>query len=131
MCPGCGLSIHELCGHLNKDASIQYKTTCFFCYEKYGMALRDTVETHAILATEEEAPPIARTGNTENKSAVEEESKEASLLVGEGCILAVPPSVQCSKHQRVVERAAKEVLKMANKTKVNELMKLVNIKGNT
>jgi hypothetical protein len=31
----------------------------------------------------------------------------------------------------VVERAAKEVLKKANKTKAHELMKLVNIKGNT
>jgi hypothetical protein len=131
MCPGCGLSIHALCGHLKKDASIQYITTCFFCYEKYGKALRDPSETHAISASEVEALPIARTGNTGNKSAVEEESREALLNVGEGCILAVSPSVQYSKHERLVERAAKEVLKMANKTKAHELMKLVNIKGNT
>jgi hypothetical protein len=131
MCPGCGLSIHALCGHLNKDASIQYTTTCFFCYEKYGKALRDPSETHAISASEVEAPPTARTGNIKKKSAVEEESREASLLEGEGCIVAVPPSFPYSKHQRVVERAAKEVLKMANKTKAHELMKLVNIKGNT
>ena len=69
-----------------------------------------------------EAPPTARTGNIENKSAVEKESREALLLVGEGCVLAVPPSVQYSKHQRVEEREAKEILKMANKTKANELM---------
>ena len=56
MCPGCGLSIHALCGHLNKDASIQYKTTCFFCYEKYGMALRDPAEAQTISVTAEEAP---------------------------------------------------------------------------
>ena len=31
----------------------------------------------------------------------------------------------------MVERVAKQVLKMANKTKAHELMKLVNIKGNT
>ena len=81
------------------------------------MALRDPAEAQIIPVTEEEAPPIARTGNTENKSAVKEESREALLNVSEGCILAVPPSFQYSKHQRVVERAAKEVLKMANKTK--------------
>ena len=39
--------------------------------------------------------------------------------------------LQYSKHQRVVEREAKEVLKRAKKTKVNEFMKLFNIKGNT
>ena len=92
MCPGCGLSIHALCGHLNKDASIQYTTTCFFCYEKYGKALRDPSKTCAISASEVEAPPEARTGNIKNKSAVEEESREALLLEGEGCILAVSPS---------------------------------------
>jgi hypothetical protein len=59
-----------------------------------------------------------------------EESREALLLVGEGCILAVPLSVQYSKHQRLVEREAKEVLIMANKTKANQMMKLVNIKSN-
>ena len=53
------------------------------------------------------------------------------LLIGEGCILALPPSVPYSKHQRVVEREAKEVLIMANKNKANELMMLVNIKGST
>ena len=81
--------------------------------------------------TEDEAPSKARTGSTENKSAEEEENIEALLLVGDGGILAVPPSVQHSKHQRVVERETKEVLKMAIKAKANKLMKLVNIKGKT
>ena len=90
MCPGCGLSIHALCGHLNKDASIQYKTTCLFCYEKYGMALRDPAEAQTISTTEVEVPPIARTGNTEKK-VEEKETREALLLVSEGCILAVHP----------------------------------------
>ena len=31
----------------------------------------------------------------------------------------------------VIEREAKEILKMAKKTKANEFMKLVNIKGST
>ena len=35
------------------------------------------------------------------------------------------------KHQMVIEREAKEILKMTKKTKANEFMKLVNIKGNT
>ena len=39
--------------------------------------------------------------------------------------------LQYSKHQRLVEREAKEVLKMANKTKANQMMMLCNIKGNT
>jgi hypothetical protein len=38
-CPGCGYSIHALCGHLHEEAVIQFKTTCFHCYEKFGHAL--------------------------------------------------------------------------------------------
>ena len=53
------------------------------------------------------------------KSSVEEESREALLLVDEGSHLAVHSSFQYSKHQRLVEREAKEVLKTANKTKAN------------
>ena len=131
MCPGCGISIHALCGHLNKDASIQYKTTCFLCYEKYGMALRDPAEAQANSTTEEEVPPITMTANNGKKSAEEKESREELLLAGEGRVLDVPPSVQYSKHQRLIDREAKEVIKMTNKAKANELMKLVNIKGNT
>ena len=64
------------------------------------MTLRDPAETHAISVTEEEAPLLARTGHTEIKSAEEEETREALLLVVDGGVLAVPPSVQHSKHQK-------------------------------
>ena len=40
-CPCCGYSIHAICGHLNEDASIQFKTTCFICFEKFGRSLKD------------------------------------------------------------------------------------------
>jgi hypothetical protein len=48
--PGCGHSIHALCGHLNDDASIRFKTTCFHCYEKFGKALKDPEEAASLLS---------------------------------------------------------------------------------
>ena len=54
------------------------------------MALRDPAEAQTISTTEVEVPPIARTGNTEKK-VEEKETREALLLVSEGCILAVHP----------------------------------------
>ena len=81
MCPGCGISIHALCGHLNKDASIQYKTTCFLCYEKYDMAPRDPAEAQEISATEEEVPPITMTANN-GKKVSRQEGKQRSIIAG-------------------------------------------------
>ena len=72
------------------------------------MALRDSEEAHVISVAEQEAPPMARTSSTKYKSAEEEENRQKLLLVGEGAILAAPPSVQDSKHQSVIKREAKK-----------------------
>ena len=95
------------------------------------MALRDPAEAQSNSTIEEEVPPITMTANNRKKSAEEKESREELLLAGEGRVLDVPLSVLYSKHQRLIDREAKEVIKMTNKVKANELMKLVNIKGNT
>ena len=47
-CPGSGYSIHALCDHLQEDADIQFKTTCFHCYEKFGHALMDPDDAAAL-----------------------------------------------------------------------------------
>ena len=88
-CPGCGLCIHALCGHLHDDASICYKTTCFFCYEKYGGALRDPVYTEAIPPPEVTVTIVATTMITENNTT-EEGNQEAMLEDG---IIIKPPHV--------------------------------------
>ena len=95
------------------------------------MALRDPAKAQAISATGEKVPPITMTADNRKKSAEEKESREELLLAGEGGVLDEPSSVQYSKHQRLIDREAKEVIKMTNKAKANELMKLVNIKGST
>ena len=70
------------------------------------MALRDPAEAQAISVTEEEVPPTTMTANNGKKSAEEKEIREVLLLGGEGSVLAIPPSVHYSKHQRVVDREA-------------------------
>ena len=40
-CPGGGYSIQALCG-------LQFKTTCFHCYEKFGRALMDPDDATAL-----------------------------------------------------------------------------------
>ena len=47
-CPGCGYSIYALCGHLHEEGDIQFKTTCFHCYEKFGHALMDPDDATAL-----------------------------------------------------------------------------------
>ena len=125
-CPGCGLCIHALCGHLHDDASIRYKTTCFFCYEKYGGALKDPVNTEAISSPEETVTIVATTMITENITT-EEENQVAMLEDG---ITIKPPHVQYRQQLTVAEREVKEAKRIANKTKANECMNLSNIKGN-
>ena len=99
-CPGCGLCIHVLCGHLHDDASIHYKTTCFFCYEKYGGAPRDPVNTEAISSPEETVTIIATTMITENITT-EEENQVAMLEDG---ITIKHPHVQYCQQLTVAER---------------------------
>ena len=113
-CPGCGLCIHALCGHLHDDASICYKTTCFFCYEKYGGALRDPVNTEA-MSSPEEAVTIAVTTMDSENITTEENNQEVMLEDG---ITIKPHHVQYGQKLTVVVREVFKVKRIANKTEL-------------
>ena len=119
-CPGCGLSIHALCGHLHDDASIYYKTTCFFCYEKYGGALKNPVNNEAMSSPKETVRITTTTMITKNIST-EEENQEAMLEDG---TTIKPPHVQCPQQLTVAERErgkrSKENSKQDKRKQVDE-----------
>ena len=46
LCPVCNLNVHAICGEICEEASIQFHTTCFKCFAKYGIAFKDPDAFH-------------------------------------------------------------------------------------
>ena len=111
---------------MHDDASIHYKTACFFCFEIHRGALRDPVNTDAISSPEETVTIVVTAIITENITT-EGENQVAMLEDG---ITIKPPHVQYHQQLTVAEREIKEATRIANKTKASKLMNLSYIKGN-
>jgi hypothetical protein len=46
LCPVWNLNEHAMCGEICEEASIQFHTTCFKCFAKYGVAFKDPDAFH-------------------------------------------------------------------------------------
>jgi hypothetical protein len=82
VCPACCKHVHGICGQNLEDASIQYHTTCFLCFQKYGRAFLDPTSFHDF-----------RNESGINPGRVASPAPMISPTAGDGSTATVIPSV--------------------------------------